>query len=434
MPTHAVEQQVTELADGRVVTLEQQVAELRARLARLEGAAVSAAEPTPVPQQLTRHAARFKPLEPETCRNVKPCLRSTARERLKANCTAAMWSGSWRIDPQKPSDARGLSQPKGWKHQHFTTAAADCEEADPFVLAPTHDRHVTVATSQFTTSRLAGLRGALWLMMGTSIDHGIVHEVCVRFGREVLVADAAPTLTHPRPGLHFTWCRLPSPLNLTMVEMSARGLATLAHQRDAARWQQAAAEVQALLGTIGWSAGPTFLSLAGVEWDLKNMATQKALPSSAAEWDDIRSSLRMQAAAARRVWPRLKAIALRTQFKTTYKFSAGWVHQDVKLYEMYSDLMRGLARESFAQRFVRSPAASRPGGRWCGMVSILDMDGFMNCSWDGERYQDGCSYLGQAKRDASWTRDGLHPMPWVYHQYWRVAANALADVGEACEL
>ena len=103
MPTHAsqrwsVEQWVAELADGRVATLEQQVAELRARLARLEGAPAAAgaapAEPTPVPQQLTRHAARFKPLEPETCRNVKPCLLSTARERLKANCTAAMWSGS----------------------------------------------------------------------------------------------------------------------------------------------------------------------------------------------------------------------------------------------------------------------------------------------------------------------------------------------------
>lgn len=163
------------------------------------------------------------------------------------------------------------------------------------------------------------------------------------------------------------------------------------------------------------------------------MATQRALPSSAAEWEDIRRSLRMQAAAARRVWPHLKAVALRTQFKTTYRFSATWVDQDVKLYAAYSDLMRGVARESFAERFVRSPAAPRAGGRWCGLVSILDMDAIMNCSWDTDRYQNGCSYLGQAKRDASWTRDGLHPVPWVYHHYWLVAANALADAGEACE-
>ena len=66
---------------------------------------------------------------------------------------------------------------------------------------------------------------------GTSLDHGITYEVCVRFGREVLVAKAAPTNLHPKPGLTFQWCRLPSPLNLTLAEASLHGLTALAFQR-----------------------------------------------------------------------------------------------------------------------------------------------------------------------------------------------------------
>ena len=62
------------------------------------------------------------------------------------------------------------------------------------------------------------------------------------------------------------------------------------------------------------------------------------------------------------------------------------------------------------------------------------MDNWGPGQWDTRRYQNGCSYLGQAKRDASWTRDGLHPVPWVYYQYFHIAANALADVGEACDI
>ena len=50
------------------------------------------------------------------------------------------------------------------------------------------------STRSAATSRACATR---WLMVGTSIDHGITYEVCVRFGREVLVAKAAPTNLHP---------------------------------------------------------------------------------------------------------------------------------------------------------------------------------------------------------------------------------------------
>ena len=108
---------------------------------------------------------------------------------------------------------------------------------------------------RYTLGRLEGVRNALWLMVGTSIDHGITYEVCVRFGREVLVAKAAPTNLHPKPGLTFQWCRLPSPLNLTLAEASLHGLTALAFQRDASRYATHLSELQALLRV---SVLPTF--------------------------------------------------------------------------------------------------------------------------------------------------------------------------------
>ena len=52
----------------------------------------------------------------------------------------------------------------------------------------------------------------------------------------------------------------------------------------------------------------------------------------------------------------------------------------------------------------------------------------MNCSTEPRQYPDGCSRHPLH----GWTRDGLHPQPWVYHQYWAASANVLADLGEAC--
>ena len=292
----------------RLAALERTVATLAARLSALE-------EPAPSAVVQSGSLRGFKPVEPTPC-PLKPCLVSSALERVAANCSAAIWAGRWSVDPLLHGNRlRGAA---GWANQHFAPGAAHCEAADPFVLAPTRTEHVTVARSQFTTSRLRGLRDALWLMVGTSIDHGIVYEVCVRFGREgVRVADAAPSRTYPRPGLHFNWCTLPPPLNLTMVEVSAQGLTTLAHQRESSRHRQHLAEIQSLLNTIGWGAGPTFLTLGGIEWDLKQWAAQQAVPTSAADWAVVRDSLAMQAATARRFWPKLRAVTMRTQFRTT---------------------------------------------------------------------------------------------------------------------
>ncbi|KAL1529975.1 hypothetical protein AB1Y20_000902 [Prymnesium parvum] len=365
---------------------------------------------------LSATTSAFRPVEPTPC-PLSPCLRSSALERISRNCSAAVWSGRWALDPRW--QAHQLRSSAGWALQRFVPAAPECEPADPFVLASSHGAHVSVAAAQFTTSRLRGLRDSLWLMVGTSIDHGIVYEVCVRYGREgVRVAEAAPTRIHPRPGLHFNWCTLPPPLNLTMVEVSAQGLTTLAHQRDPQRHRSHLSEIQALLNTIGWHEGPTFLTLAGIEWDLKQWAAQQAVPIIESDWAVVRGSLSMQVKEAHNYWPHLKAVTLRTQFRTSYRFSARWVDQDVVHYARYSDLMRQLSRGRTG-RLLRRRHSSQ-----CGMLAVLDMARMMNCS--SADYRDGCS------RNSGWTRDGLHPHPWVYHQYFAISANVLADLGEMC--
>ena len=280
----------------------------------------------------------------------------------------------------------------------------------------------TVATEQYTLGRLEGVRNALWLMVGTSIDHGIVYEVCVRFGNEVLVAKAAPTTLHPKPGLWLHWCRLPSPLNLTVAEASLHGLTALAFQRNASRYATHLSELQALLTTIGHGAGPDFVSLAGAEWDFKQFGIQGMQPSTADDWGAIRSSLEMQLGAARRQWPRVRGVFLRTQFATTIQWSAKWKDLDGSVYAKYSDIMREIAAEGSPEYASAAgvPATAPPA---CGRAGVLDISKMMNCTFERP---------GKCGRESGWTRDGLHPRPWVYLRYFAVSANVLADFGEAC--
>ena len=97
------------------------------------------------------------------------------------------------------------------------------------------------------------------------------------------------------------------------------------------------------------------------------------------------------------------------------RFSARWVDQDARHYARYSELMRHLARRNFERR------------NSCARLAVLDMAQMMNCSFE-TGYPDGCG----RHPVHGWTRDGLHPHPWVYHQYFVASANVLADLGEAC--
>ena len=427
---------------ARLAVLEQQVASLTTRLTRLELEANSTRRPRFRQRALAADAApRFRPVEPAACLHLSPCLRTTARDRLGRGCASSVWSGRWSVRPA--AGGANLRNADAWETQRFhSAAAAACDVADPFVVAPALRGRAratpTVATEQYTLGRLEGVRNALWLMVGTSIDHGITYEVCVRFGREVLVAKAAPTNLHPKPGLTFQWCRLPSPLNLTMAEASLHGLTALAFQRDASRYATHLSELQALLTTIGHGAGPDFVSLAGAEWDFKQFGIQGMQPSTADDWGAIRSSLEMQLGAARRQWPRVRGVFLRTQFATTYRWSAKWKDLDGSVYAKYSDIMREIAAEGSPEYAAAAgvPATAPPA---CGRAGVLDISAMMNCSFERPAvskvvsdFIGGSTGTGKCGRESGWTRDGLHPNVWVYLRYFAMSTNVLADFGESC--
>ena len=126
--------------EARVAALERSVGALTARLSALEGETA--------PAQVVPHAGgRFKPIEPTPC-PLKPCLMSSALERVAANCSAAIWAGKWSIDPLLHGSGSRLRGAAGWANKHFVPGASRCEAADPFSLAPTRTEHVTVARSQ----------------------------------------------------------------------------------------------------------------------------------------------------------------------------------------------------------------------------------------------------------------------------------------------
>ena len=89
---------------------------------------------------------------------------------------------------------------------------------------------------------------------------------------------------HPPPGLQFNWCQLPSPIDLTLVYLSYRGLTALEIQANATLQRRRFDEIGRLLrSTFGHDSTPTFLSFSGVEWDFKQWGLQGLQPSTSAE-------------------------------------------------------------------------------------------------------------------------------------------------------
>ena len=98
--------------------------------------------------------------------------------RCHVRCSAyalGVWTGRWAIGLQS---ARALVGNNRLQHvqplieQKFTPMV-DCDTADVLLLSPlTQMRgpHVSVAGSEHTLLRLEGLKGKLWLAIGTSSE------------------------------------------------------------------------------------------------------------------------------------------------------------------------------------------------------------------------------------------------------------------------
>ena len=179
-----------------------------------------------------------------------------------------------------------------------------CDLADLWAVSPLHRGHTKDAVEAHWHTRLRRLRNALWLSIGSSIDHNWIKVLCEGFGATHMTSDAAPpSETYPRPGLLVNYCHVKQ-LNLTLAHTLAHGIVTTHTQTTESLRPTRFAEINealrrsALRGSRVTRADPTFLSFGGMEWDFKNWRC--AYPQSQTSWRWAIASLKMQTEHARR--------------------------------------------------------------------------------------------------------------------------------------
>eukprot|EP00966_Prymnesium_polylepis_P115535 2670788-Prymnesium_polylepis.1 len=244
-------------------------------------------------------------MDPSRCYGMKPCLHTTALERVQRGCLDAVWAGSWAI---------GLRSPRGGCCQHPNalnglnplieqqfTPRVDCDVANVLLLSSLpHIRgaHVSVAQEEHTLLRLEGLKGKLWLMMGTSIDFNVLKLACAVLGQEEELAH------RPNSQLKTHWCTM-KPLGLTLVYFFGNGLVsvretTTSRKPTRAEMDAVARGLHAELIARGWGDGPDYVSLSGIEWDFQHWYYTQTTP-----WiDDAQRLIDLQIEAVHAQWPR----------------------------------------------------------------------------------------------------------------------------------
>lgn len=304
-------------AAARIAALEAEVQHLQQRL----HAADEAVDPD-APDAAIAHP-RFVPASASNCFGVKPCLHSTAAERVNAGCLESVWGGyfgngtryeRWvagNITFDKPVAPQGVLQVRDRFHP---TLGEQCDLADVWALSRRErPRHVTDAMEAHVHQRLAGAKNALWLFMGSSVDHGVMKATCEAFDAERITLD--PSVEDPMR-LAIDYCRLPS-LNLTLVNSGSNGMVTTALQHNSSLQETRFQAIDALLQRANWGAGPTFISFGGMEWDFKNWRCE--YPRVRSEWRRAVLLLQMQARAARAVWPAVRGMFVRSMFAPTVR-------------------------------------------------------------------------------------------------------------------
>ena len=302
-------------------------------------------------------------------------------------------------------------------------------------------------------------------MIGSSLEENLVRMACSGFGQEVRLVEGFGS------GLNklVTWCTLP-PLDFSLVAVQHMGLTAREYQSNRAAWALRLGNLSATIGREGWRDGPTFVSLAGIEWDFK-LWDQVNVPPSAQTFRYAKRTLEWQMDAMRAAWPSVRAFFLRTMYMSTYAgfnlhdmlggkgkkhradgggggrrkkkkaevgdtgpassfgaadgAEAGAEAPDNETaaclaaerpqhactvegrYRRYSALMRELAVESEA--------------RTCARVVALDLARLAHCS---VLETMTCSHA------SGWTKDGLHPVEWLNRVLLNLCINTLADEPE----
>jgi hypothetical protein len=289
-----------------------------------------------------------------------------------------------------------------------------CDLADLWSVSPLHRGHIKDAVEDHWNMRLRGLRNALWLSLGSSIDHDWMKVLCEGFRAPHLVSDAAPPSdAYPWPGLLLHHCHVKQ-LNLTLAYTPSHGMVTTQTQTTERLQPTRFAEIDAALrrsvlaGSRVERADPVFLSFGGVEWDFKNWRC--AFPQTQASWRRAIALLKMQAAHARRQWPSIRAVFSRTMFKPTYgTFGCACCASEADFWH-YNHLLR--------QRELAWP----PDGGACAGIHVLDLQRMLPCN----------DSVGTCSSRTGWTYDGLHVSRPVALQFLSLLANTAADLGERC--
>ena len=161
-------------------------------------------------------AAQFTPTAATNCYGAKPCLHTSANERLAAGCLEAVWEGQYgkprkrrrRKTKSGVSGNRSFQQPIAPPRElepFFPRVGDMCDLADLWAVSPLHRGHIKDAVEAHWHTRLRGLRNALWLSIGSSIDHNWI---------KVLILTGRNPIPYPNP----------IPVTLKLNRCSARGL------------------------------------------------------------------------------------------------------------------------------------------------------------------------------------------------------------------
>lgn len=340
-----------------------------------------------------KRGAVFKPLADEPCFGQKPCLHTTASERIESGCANSVWKGAWQNE-QVASHQKTVVMGKktmathlGVSNRFEPASSLECDIADLLLLSPSAEveKSLTDAKLRHLLTRLQGLRNKLWLTVGTSVDHRVTHHC-------PLIAGTRPRDIRSGDDVMMEFCVLER-LNFTIMYTFRDGFSTTVSSRNATLQQARFSLLKQCLQANGWPHGPDFLTLAGVEWDFKHWFDAKADP----DFEAVFPAIHMQSDIARRQWPSLSGLFLRTQYS-----SNKYLFDQVQV-ECYNQILH---------HFQDTTKKYFP----CGSIFVADMALLMR--------HNGSAHSG-------WT-DGLHPAAWVTLQYISMSANVLSDLGELC--
>jgi hypothetical protein len=425
-----------------IASLQRQISHMQHQLDAIAGPAASTSAPR-----------SFVPVGSTDCYGVTPCVHTTPASRIAAGCTEAVWRGSFgpHVNFTHARTAGGSGgtherrplppPPDRIPPQPFRPSVGEqCDLVDVWTLSKLHKGHVRLADEAAWHQRLRGVKDALWLSIGSSIDLLALKEACAAFGqeKEVIDADTAPSslpleLRHesgnPWPSvLLVSWCHVRS-LNLTLAHVVAQGIATTALQTNASLQSLRFAEIEAQLARIPTASAiprtPTFISFGGIEWDFRNWRCDYPRPTCTTEWREPIATLEMQARAARRALPSVKAVFVRTVFKpTTGGFGCDCCAKEAAFLH-YNELLRQNAGRRGWWGDVRGVAGgdnNATATASCEGIHVLDLQRMMLCN----------ESVGSCAGKTGWTVDGLHPSRPVVLGYVALALQVMADWGTVC--